>query len=407
MLSARVRRIGRFQLRGGANCGTVLRPRRRDGLLGVDGSGILAPVAPSAAVTEAVYALASVAAASGTLILGSWNHNKGGREDQLASRGSDATTSDSSSSSSKTQPLPSPPPSRLLFVSLSIVSFLPYINFAAFACLAAIESFRDRKQEGEGEEEEENKNPFSVLLFSPAALAGFSVFYSLPFVFVALTTTADGGSGSEHSVFAMESLVLGVLHFQAIRLAGERREEDRERRGREASAAAAAAEVANNGEEEEEEASSALFASLAASELERFDARLGLKTAKASRLRELAQATGVLGGRGGGGAAGESGRRRREESDGVASAPVAKNKASLAAALAAAATLERGGEEAEGSRSFDLDFETREWLTSELAKEVEPLVEKKRKKAERRGGTGKGAAAARALLEALEEEEGF
>lgn len=390
MLSAPVRRIGGFQLRRGANC--VLRPRRRrDGLVGVDDGSfgtLSSPATPSAAATEAVYALASVAAASGTLILGSWNHDRG---DQLSSKGSDASTSDSSSS--KTQPpLPS---SRLLYVSLSIVSFLPYINFAAFACLAALESFRDRK---------EDKNPLSDLLFSPSALAAFSIFYSLPFLLVALTTTAaatgDGGSsGSEHSVFAMESLVLGILHFQAIRLAGERREvEEKERREEREEASAAAEAAATNGAEQEEASSSALFASLAASELERFDARLGLRTAKASRLRELAQAAGVLG---------KGGRGRKEESGGgVASAPVARNKASLAAALAAAATLERSAGEAGGSRrSFDLDFETRDWLTSELAKEVGPLVEKKKRKGRGGTGKGKGAAAARALLEALQEEE--
>lgn len=381
MLSAPVRRIGGFQLRRGSNCGTIRRLRRRDGLVGVDDGSfgtLSSPAVPSAAATEAVYALASVAAASGTLVLGSWKGDS--REDPLASsRGSGASTSDSSS---KTQP--PPPPSRLLFVSLSIVSFLPYINFAAFACLAAIESFgKDRK--------EETKNPISDLLFSPSALAAFSVFYSLPFLLVA------GSSGSEHSVFAMESLVLGILHFQAIRLAGERREEGERRR--EERAAEAAAEVAN-GEEEEASSSSALFASLAASELERFDARLGLRTAKASRLRELAQAAGVLG---------ASGRRRRKEEEGegkVASAPVAKSKATLAAALAAAATLEGRDEEEGGRPSSSLDFETRDWLTSELAKEVGPLVEKKRKRA---AGGGKGAAAARrALLEALEEqEEGF
>jgi len=387
MFSASVRRIGGFQLRRGANC--VIRPRRRrDGLVGVDDGSfgtLSSPATPSAAATEAVYALASVAAASGTLIMGSW---KGVSEDQLASRGSDASSSDSSSSpsSSKTQPPPPPPPSsRLLYASLSIVSFLPYINFAAFACLAAIESFRDR------EKEQEKKGPFLDLLSSPSALAAFSVFYSLPFLLVALTTT-DGGSGSEHSVFAMESLILGILHFQAIRLAGERREvEEKEKRERAAEAAAAA----SNGEEEAS-SSSALFATLAASELERFDARLGLRTAKASRLRELAQAAGVLG-KGGG-------RGRKEESGGggVASAPVARNKASLAAALAAAATLE--SETGEAAERFDLDFETRDWLTSELAKEVGPLVEKKRKR-KRAAGGGKGAAAARALLEALEEEE--
>ena len=385
MLSAPVRRIGGFQL---LRRGASLRNRRFN-LPSIDGSGgtssSTSSMPPSAAATEAVYAMASVAAASGMLLLGSsWDRSsKGGsREDQLASsRGSKASTSDSSS---KTQP--PPPPSRILFVSLSIVSFLPYINFAAFACLAAIESFR---RKGKQNEDEEKRNLFSVLL-SPAALAGFSIFYSLPFLLVALT--AESVSGSEHSVFATASLVLGILHFQAIRFAGEAREEQEERRER-----AAAAEAASDGEEEEEEASAALFASLAASELERFDARLGLKTAKVTRLRELAQAAGVLG---------QKGRSRKKEEGEIASAPVARTKASLAAALAAAATLgkaEREESQSQPPPSFGLDLETRDWLTSELAKEVEPLVEKARK---RRGGrVGKGAAAARALLEAIKEEE--
>ena len=63
-------------------------------------------------------------------------------------------------------------------------------------------------------------------MLSPAALAGFSLFYSLPFLLVALTS--ESGSGSEHSVFAMESLVLGLLHFQAIRVAAAKWEEKEE-----------------------------------------------------------------------------------------------------------------------------------------------------------------------------------
>lgn len=397
MLSASVRCIGGFQLRRGASRDSILRQRRRDGTCSL--------VAPSAAATEAVYALASVAAASGTLLLASsWNHSRegGGEDDQLlAARGSDdASTSDSfSSSSSKTQTPPAPPPStRLLYVSLSIVSFLPFINFAAFACLAATESFKNGGEKGEEEDKEEKKNRLLSALLSPSALAGFSIFYSLPFLLVALTTTESGSVGSELSVFAMESLVLGVLHLQAIRLAGERREE--EKRERSAAAAAPAAAAAADEDGEEEQASALLFASLAASELERFDARLGLKTAKASRLRELAQAAGVLGSKG------RRKGKKEEETNGVASAPVARTKASLAAALAAAAALEGTRKTAEdgGHSSSCLDFETRDWLISELAQEArEPLLEKK--KAKRRTGRGRGAAAVRAQLEALDDEE--
>lgn len=160
MLSASVWRIGGFQPLQGAKQRNVLRRHqrredsRRDGHLVDDGTGTSTTIVHSAAATEAVYALASVAAASSTLILGSLSYNLGEREGQMASRAPEASST--GDSSLKTQPAPAPPPSRLLFVSLSIVSFLPYINFAAFACLAAIESFRNRK--GEEEEEEEKRN---------------------------------------------------------------------------------------------------------------------------------------------------------------------------------------------------------------------------------------------------------
>lgn len=387
MFSVSIRRIRGFSPLRGPNRSNVQRSSRCDGRL--VGNGTSTPLAPSAAATEAVFVLTSVAAASGTLILGSLHYNQGGTGDKLASsRAPDAPTSSTENASMRPRPRAPPPSSRLLFVSLSIVSFLPYINFAAFACLAAIEGFKSRK-EGQEDGDGKRKEPLSLLL-SPAVLASFSIFYSLPFLLVALTSSA--GAESQHSVFAMESLVLGISHFQAIRFAGEKREEARER---EAAAAKVEAERATAGEEEEEEEeeTSALFASLAASELERFDARLGLRTAKASRLKELAQAAGVL-------KKGRRARTKEEEGNEVASAPVAKTKASLAAALAAAATLEgNGGDGESGGSQSDLDFETRNWLTSELAREVEPLVNKKKRERRR----GKGLAAAARALELLEQ----
>ena len=386
MISVRRIGIGGFKLRRAADRGIN---RRRQPSRRFDGRDVVATssiAAPSAAATEAVYALASVAAASATAVLGGFSLNNDNQaEHQLTLR-----VAPSSSSMSETRPPPPPPSSsRLLFVSLSIVSFLPYINFAAFACLAAIESFRNRKEEGK------KKDFLFSLLLSPSALAGFALFYSLPFLLVALTTEG-GGEASEHSVFAMESLVLGIAHFQAVRVAGERREREEEKR-REAKAKAGADE--QDDDEDREETSASFFASLAASELERFDARLGLKTAKASRLKELAQAAGVVSGKG-------RTRRKEEKKEGnegggggggggaTPAVPVARTKASLAAALAAACDPLEGSD-----RRSRLDSETREWLTSELAKEVEPLVARKRVRRRRNGR------AAVAALEALEEAE--
>lgn len=402
-------------------------------------------VVAASAAAEAVYAALSVAATSATIALGSLNSNRGGKEDGLApsttlSDGASSILSPLSSSSSPLSLLLSAPAittratatatprSRPLYVSLSIASFLPYFNFAAFAALAAVEKMKEmKKQRKNSVSSSSSPQPLSLLqdllTSSPAALVAFAAFYAAPFAFA--SGAAEGGDEGHAAALAVESLVLGIFHFQAIRAAGERREEEEEIEEAEAEREGEEAFSDENGAASRTTAAAAAappFASLAAAELERFDARLGLKTAKVSRLKELAEGAGLIQ-RGGGGRrrrGGDGGKEGGVVVGGVSgggSVDVARNKASLAAALAAAATLDGGRSESrddeegggKGMTSFapsattTLDLETREWLTSELAKEASALLEASKKK-KRRSRAGGASATARAL-EALEEEQ--
>lgn len=190
---------------------------------------------PSALATDAAYlGLSATAIAAAGLPLLPYRGRPGGPAPALDLATADAT---------RATPRPA-------FILLTLVSFLPLVNFAAWLLLMVTEGRRPR-------------------YWAAAAL------YAAPL----LAAVAGGGEA-----LALEGAALCAVHFQVERLALAVLD---------ARAAAGAGAMGEAISEDDEAVAVASLEAAAGEELASFDARLGARLARGPRLRALAAAVGV------------------------------------------------------------------------------------------------------------------